>query len=272
MRNLIHSRDDKRCFARCQSVTAQALVLPLSLASFGQMNRTTTYSAIGLSVVAVAAIIDAAFGFGAVEWLVDLRLTDGDQGMSDMVTTDRDVKPVPLIALGLGVSVAAIWFLTTERRRAANGTSPPDSEERAGILSAMLVVAVARGKTSRDEMLGTFQVVTGQRLEDVFVDLAMDRYEGMVDVDPRKIKIEPVSSAIGRRRALGAAMLMAHPMRTVPAMQSLIANMADKIGATEDDCRAVRASIEDWNEDCREITEVPLVSLLRHRRLTLRPA
>ncbi|MBT8474091.1 MAG: hypothetical protein KJO78_01325, partial [Alphaproteobacteria bacterium] len=231
------------------------------------------YGAIVLSALAVAATVDAAFGFGGAAWLADLCLTGTEEDMAAMDMTPREVKPVPLIALSLGVTASAIGFLSIEHRRASSGHVAPDNEERAGILSAMVLVAAAQGRTTRGEILNIFRIVTRHQLEGAFADLALTRYQELLNSDIDQVQMAPISSGLGRRRVLSASLLMGCVSREAPPrIEALIRRLATEIGATDDDCVAARAALDEWHADCRDVKGVSLVSLLCHRPLSLRPA
>lgn len=236
------------------------------------MNNTAINGAIGFSVLAVGATIDAALGLGGVEWLADLCLTDASD-MGEMDMTPREVKPVPLIALSLGITVSAIGLMSIEQKRSLSGRLAPDMAEQAAILSAMLLVATQLGKTSRSELMGFYRIATHHDLEPQIVDLAQERFEDMKDAPPTHIGMEVPKTALGRRRVLAAAMLMARkPEAMTPEVQELIEALVLQIDATLEDAQAVRAALDEWDADCKDVPGVPLFSLLRDRPLALTPA
>lgn len=236
------------------------------------MNKTAIHGAIGFSVLAVGATIDAALGLGGVEWLADLCLTD-EAEMGDMDMSPREVKPVPLIALSLGITVSALGFMSLDQRRSLSGRTAPDTTQQAAILSAMLLVAVQLGKTSRSELTGLYRIATHHDLEPQILDLAIERFEQMKQAPSMSIDIVAPTTALGRRRVLAAAMLMARkPAADTPEIRNLVEALIDRIGASLDDAKAVRAALDEWDADCRNIGSVPLFSLLRDRPLLLKPA
>lgn len=242
------------------------------------MNRFKTYGLVGLCGVGVVATIDSAFGLGGSALLADICMTllEGDTpegemgGMADM---PMEIKPVPLIALSLAATTAAIVALTKDHQRAVSGRSEPDDEERAAILSAMLMVATARGRTSREELMDVFRIVTSHGLNQELLELAYDRFRQMSDADVSQCRLPPVSSSIGRRRTLAAALMIGCVARpSTSEISGLIERIALDIGATSEDVSAARSALKSWQEECVPAHGVSLVTVLRHRPLSLSPA
>ena len=242
------------------------------------MNRFKTYGLVGLCGVGVVATIDSAFGLGGSALLADICMTllEGDTpegemgGMADM---PMEIKPVPIIALSLTATTAAIWALAQDHQRMVSGKSEPDDEQRAAILSAMLMVAAARGRTSREELFDVFRIVTGHDLNQDLLDLAYGRFEQMSAADLAQSRLAPVSSSIGRRRTLAAALMIGCVARpSTHAISALVERIAVDIEATSEDVSAARMALETWQEDCTPMQGVSPVTLLRHRCLTLAPA
>ena len=242
------------------------------------MNRFKTYSLIGLCGVGVMATIDSAFGLGGSALLADICMTilEGDTPQSEMggmTDMPMDIKPVPLIALSLAATTAAIYALTRDHQRMLNGKSEPDDAERASILSAMLLAAAERGRTTREELQDVFHIVTSHRLNRELVDFAYDRFKQLTDTELAQHRLSPLDSSIGRRRTLAAAMMIGCVSKSLPhSMQSMVERIALDIGATPDDILAARHAVEDWHGGCPLAEGVSPVTVFRHRALELVPA
>ncbi len=236
------------------------------------VNRFQTYGLVGLAGVAVLATVDSALGLGGGAFLADICRTfleDDPAGMGDM---RMEVKPVPLIALSLVATVVAITALTREHQRAAAGRSAPDDEERAAVLSAMLIVATSQGRTSREEIMDVFRIVTHHQLDDDLLNLSYDRYLAMSKAGSGDYRLPPVSTSIGRRRTLAAALMIGCVAR--PATEEtlvLIESLALDIGATSEDISAARQALEAWQDGCSPVAGVSPITVLRHRALQLAP-
>ena len=238
------------------------------------MNRFKTYGLGALCGVGVIATLDSAFGLGGGALLADICRTflEDEPMEGGMAGMSMEVKPVPLIALSLAATTAAIWALTQEHQKAVTGRSEPDDEERSAILSAMLIVAVAQGRTSRDEIADVFRIVTCHDLDDDLLETAHKRFRDMVEGEARAYRMVAVSTAIGRRRALAAALMVgcvAH--EPDENMLALIDQMASDMGATSDDIASARSALLHWQQDLEPVQGVSPVSLLRHRNLQLSP-
>ncbi len=239
------------------------------------MNRFKTYGLGALCGVGVIATLDSAFGLGGGAFLADICRTflEDEPMEGGMAGMSMEVKPVPLIALSLAATTAAIWALTREHQRAVTGRSEPDDEERSAILSATLIVAAAQGRTSRDEIADVFRIVTCHDLDDDLLETAYQRFRDMLEGEARAYRMAEVSTAIGRRRALAAALMVGCVAREPgETILSLIGQMASDMGATSDDIAAARGALEHWKADLEPVQGVSPVSLLRHRSLRLRPA
>lgn len=238
------------------------------------MNRFKTYGLAALCGGGVVATVDSALGLGGGALLADICRTFLDDepaggGMADMT---MDVKPVPLIGLSLAATTAAIWALAQEHQKASTGRSEPDGEERAAILSAILIVADAHGRISRDEIADVFRIVTWHEVEADLLEAAYDRYLSMQD-EAHQHRMPKVSTAIGRRRALAAALLVGCVVRPPSEhTAALIEQMAGDIGATPEDISAARCALHDWQKDVRPAVGVSPVAILRHRSLAIAPA
>ncbi|MEM6385932.1 MAG: hypothetical protein AAF718_06820 [Pseudomonadota bacterium] len=242
------------------------------------MNRFKTYGLVGLCGIGVVATIDSAFGLGGSALLADICMTilegapqDGE--MAAMDDMDMEVKPVPLIALSLAATTAAIIALAKDHQRIAMGRAEPDDKERASILSAMLVVAAVSGRTTREEMMDVFRIVTGHGLNDELLDLAYARFATLSQEGAMRSRLPPVSSSIGRRRTLAAAMMIGCVVRPATGnVQRVLDRLAQDIGADANDVSEARQALDNWQEDCTPCHGVSPVTLLRHRPLTLMPA
>lgn len=242
------------------------------------MNRFKTYGLVSLCGVGVVATIDSAFGLGGSALLADICMTllEGDTSegeMGGMADMPMEIKPVPLIALSLTATTVAIWALAKDHQRMVAGKSEPDDEERAAILSAMLIVAAARGRTSREELMDVFRIVTSHGLDHDLLELAYSRFHQMSDTDVAEYRLAPVSSSIGRRRTLAAALMIGCVARPGTAeISDQIERIALEIDATSDDFSAAQQALETWQKDCKPVQGVSLVTVLRHRPLSLAPA
>lgn len=242
------------------------------------MNRFKTYGLIGLCGVGVMATIDSAFGLGGGALLADICMTilEGDTSESEMggmPEMPMEIKPVPLIALSLAATTAAIFALTRDHQRMLKGKSEPDDAERAAILSAMLLAAAERGRTSREELQDVFHIVTSHRLNRELVAFAYDRFKQISDTELAQHRLAPLDSSIGRRRTLAAAMMIGCVSKSLPrSMQSLVERIAFDIGATHDDILAARHAVEDWQGGCSLADGISPITVLRHRALELVPA
>ncbi len=242
------------------------------------MNRFKTYGLGALCGVGVVATLDSAFGLGGGALLADICMTlledepAMDEGMGGMPEMSMEVKPVPLIALSLAATTAAIWALAKEHEKSVTGRTEPDDEERSAILSSMLIVAVVQGRTSRDEMANIFRIVTSHDLDNDLLEAAYQRFCNMRESDTRDYRMPEVSTPLGRRRTLAAALMTGCVARkSEEGMLDLIGKIAADIGATSEDIAAARAALEQWQEDLEPVQGVSPVSLLRHRSLLLNP-
>lgn len=241
------------------------------------MNRFQTYGLCGLAGVSVLATLDSALGLGGSAFLADICMTliEGesatDGGMADM---PMEIKPVPLIAISMAATGAAIYALTRDHQRAQAGLSEPDDEERAAILSAMIVVVAAQGRTSREEIRDVFRIVTNHDLSEELLNLAYVRSNSLVGHEgAADLRLPPVSTTIGRRRSLAAAMILGYIARPASdAVSELIERIALDIGATSADTAAAQRSLDEWQSDFAPMKGVSPVTVLRHRSLRLAPA
>lgn len=243
------------------------------------MNRFKTYGLVGLCGVGVAATIDSAFGLGGSALLADICMTilEGDTpegemggGMADM---PMEIKPVPLIGLSLAATTAAIYALTRDHQRMIRGKSEPDDAERAAILSAMLLVAAERGRTSRDELKDVFRIVTSHRLSPELVDFAYDRFGQMTETELSQYRLAPLGTGIGRRRTLAAALMIGCAARLSPVIvEPLIGRIASDIGAAPEDIQAAQRAVDEWQGDSALMEGISPVTVFRHRDLELTPA
>lgn len=239
------------------------------------VNRFQTYGLCSLAGVAVLATLDSALGLGGGALLADIcrTLLEDEPAKRAMDEMQMEVKPVPLIGLSLAATGAAIFALTREHNRTMTGRSAPDDAETAAILSAMLVVAATQGRASREEIRDVFRIVTGHDVGDELMSLACTRLHAMIGGEVRMHRIPPVSSSIGRRRSLAAALMIGCVARSASdEVASIIEDVALDIGATADDISAARQSLELWQEGCVLAAGVSPVTVLRHRVLTLAPA
>ncbi len=157
--------------------------------------------------------------------------------------------------------------------RDMSGRRAPTTAEQAAILSAMLLVALELGKTSRSEVMAVYQIAARHELEPPILDLALARFVELQETGTTPAELPPQDNALGRRRILAAAMLMARkPNAATPGVEALIERLILQIGATMEDAVAVRAALDAWDADCRDIGNVPLFSLLRDRPLALNAA
>ena len=242
------------------------------------VNRFRTYGLVSLCGVGVAATIDNAFGLGGSAFLADICMTilEGDTpegemgGMADM---PMEIKPVPLIALSLTATAAAIYGLTRDHQRFVSGKSEPDDQERAAILSAMLLVSRARGRVAREEVLDVFRIVTSHDLDRDLLELTLQRFQNASDDELERYRFPPMSSSIARRRTLAAALMVGCVARPATSeVSALIERIGLDIGASSEDVSAARTALHKWQKDCTPANGVSLVTLLRHRSLDLAPA
>lgn len=239
------------------------------------MNRFKTCGLIGLCAVGVTATVDSAFGIGGSALLADICMTilEGDNAEGGMGDMPMEVKPIPIIAISLAATTAAIIALAQDHQKMVTGRSEPDDEERASILSAMLLVAAAQGRASREEMLDVFRIVTHHELDHDLLDFANQRFLALVEADLRQYRLPTVSSSIGRRRTLAAALMLGCVARPAnETVSSLVERIALDIEATSDDIAAARQSLDRWKQGCPTAEGVSLVTVLRHRALDLAPA
>lgn len=239
------------------------------------VNRFQTYGLCSLAGVSVLATVDSALGLGGGALLADIcrTLLEDEPAMGGMGEMQMEVKPLPLIGLSLAATGAAIYALTREHNRTVTGRSEPDDAERAAILSAMLIVAAAHGRVSRDEIRDAFRIVTGHDLGDELLSLACARLHAMIRGEVQSRRLPPVASSIGRRRSLAAALMIGCVARAASEeVAGIIQDLAVDIGATRDDIAAARRSLELWQEGCVPTAGVSPVTVLRHRVLTLTPA
>ncbi|MEM6713431.1 MAG: hypothetical protein AAF590_14300, partial [Pseudomonadota bacterium] len=158
-------------------------------------------------------------------------------------------------------------------QRAANGRAAPDEEEQAAILSAMLLVAVSQGRTTREEIADIFRIVTQHDVADDLISVVYDRYREMVESGAAQHRMAVVSTSIGRRRTLAAALIMGCVARPATVQTTeLIEDIALDIGASSEDVAAARASLKTWQDGFASVPGVSPVTVLRHRRLKLLPA
>jgi hypothetical protein len=243
------------------------------------MNRFKTYGLVGLCGVGVMATIDSAFGLGGSALIADICMTllegdtpegEMDNGMTDM---PMEIKPVPLIALSLVATTAAIVALSRDHQRMLKGKSEPDDAERATMLSAMLLVAAERGRTSREELKDVFRIVTSHRLSPELVEFVYDRFKQMSETELAQYRLAPLTSSIGRRRTLAAALMIGSGATTRhQIIEALLDRIASDIGATPEDIQAAIQSVENWQDGCEFAEGISPVTVLRHRELELTPA
>lgn len=238
------------------------------------MNRLKTFGLIGLAGFAMAAMADYALGLGGLALLAGVGstlLADGAAEAADALPTN--VNPELLIVLSLCVGGAALVALGLDRRKARAGHPKPDEAERTVILSAMLLMATLHGKTSRNEIMDVFRIVTGHRLEESFVDLARERFVEIQKADIRSLGLPKLETSIARRRTIAAALMVGCVVRpAAPGVNRLIERIAFDIRASADDVAAARRALSDWQDDASPVEGTSLVALLRHRVLSLKPA
>lgn len=224
------------------------------------------------------ATVDSALGLGGGALLADIcrTLLDGESemggGMGDM---PMEIKPLPLIMLSMAATGAAIYALAHDQNRILAGQSEPDDAERASILSAMLVVAVAQGHTTRDEFRDVFRIATGHNLSDELLALAYARFNDLLDdsSDRNDLRVPPVATTIGRRRSLAAALMIGCVARKPSdEVSAVLEQMALDIGATSDDVTVARRALSEWQKGCAPMNGVSPVTILRHRNLRLKSA
>lgn len=236
------------------------------------MSKAAINGAIGFSILSVGATIDAALGLGGVAWLAELCLTD-ETAMAGMDMAPRDVNPAPLLALSIGATSTAIVLIAMDQSRSLSVRAVPDAAEQASILSAMLLVACARGRTSRAELSGFYRIATHNDLDPVIADMTMARFAEMQEHGVTCTELSPPSTALARRRVLAAAMLMVRkPDAMTTDMETLIEGIIARIGATVEDAENVKTALDAWDADCQGAEGVPLFSLLRDRPLGLTAA
>ncbi|MEO1025820.1 MAG: hypothetical protein AAFX07_09735 [Pseudomonadota bacterium] len=236
------------------------------------MNKTAINGAIGFSVLSVGATIDAALGLGGVAWLAELCLTD-ESDMAAMDMAPRDVNPVPLLALSMGATATAFGLIAQDQARSLSVHAIPDASEQAAILSTMLLMAGALGKTSRAELSGFYRIATHNELDPAILEMAMARFNEMQASGEMACNLEPLAKPLSRRRVLAAAMLMVRkPDVVTPQIEALIERIIDRVGATMEDATNVKAALDVWDEDCSGVQGLPLFSLLRDRPLALTTA
>jgi len=236
------------------------------------MLKTAINGAIGFSALSIGATIDAALGLGGVAWIAEICFTD-ETAMGAMDMAPREINPVPLIGLSLTSSVAAFALISHEHARSLSVRARPSTEDQASILSAMLAVACLLGKTSRAELAGFYRIATHNDLDPAIADLAFERFEQMRDTGAFACSIAKPKTALGRRRVLAAAMLMARkPEAMRPEVEALIQDIIEQVGVTVEDADCVFQALDAWDADCPQATAVPLFSLLRDRPLALRTA
>ena len=237
------------------------------------MNSAGTYTLICLAALAVLGTLDSALGLGGGALIADICRTILDEGPGEgMAGMDMEIKPVPLIALSLCATMAAIWAVQQENLRRLAGRAPPSDAERAAILGAMLIVATAQGRTSRQEIADVFRIVTSHELEDELLDLSSDRFRVLSRNPIQDVRLAPVETAIGRRRTLAASMMVGCVARPADdQVTQRIETIAMDIGASSEDVAAARAALEGWQRDVTPTEGVSPVALLRHRFLELSP-
>lgn len=239
------------------------------------VNRFQTYGLCGLAGISVLATLDSALGLGGGAFLADVcrTLLEGESDMSaGMGDMQMEIKPLPLIAVSTVATAAAICALTREHRMALAGKSAPSDEEQAAILSAMLVVGIAHGRVSRDEIDDVYRIATGHYLTEEVLNLACFRFREMQSGSVACASLPLVATSIGRRRTLVAALMLGCVAR--PASQSVldtIENIALDIGATADDISAARHALAEWQQGFVPTRGVSTVTVLRHRKLSLAP-
>lgn len=240
------------------------------------MNRFQTYGLCGLAGISVLATLDSALGLGGGAFLADVcrALLEGENDMSGgMWDMQMEIKPLPLIAISTAATGAAIYALTREQKLAMAGRSAPNDEEQAAILSAMLVVSVAQGRVSRDEIDDVYRIVTGHSLTEELLNLACNRFEEMLTGCVECTRLQPVTSGIGRRRTLAAALMLGCVVRPASdEVSDIIEVIALDIGATSHDITSAREALAQWHTGCVPTKGVSPVTVLRHRNLHLTPA
>ncbi len=240
------------------------------------MNRFKTYGLGALCGVGVIATLDSALGLGGGALIADICRTfleDEPASGGGMAGMSMEVKPVPLIALSLAATTAAIWALTQDHQKTFTGRSEPDDEERSAILSSMLIVGLAHGRITRDEVADVFRIVTCHELDDDLLDAAFARFNEMLDSQECSYRMPGVSSSIGRRRALAAALMVGFVGRqSDERISSLIGQLAADMGCSSEDVTAARQALENWKQDLEPVQGVSPVAILRHRHLQLSPA
>lgn len=235
------------------------------------MKHRATHATLGLSATFFCLAVDAVVGVGAAQWLADLCLTDEGAGMADMEMVE--VTPLPLLGISLGLAGIGFWLLLSDDRKSALGLDEPDSAERAGILSAITLVAAASRRTNAFEISDIFQIVTGHPLEEEYANHAMRYFR---TIDPNRINdypLQPIDSALSRRRVLAAALLMGCVVSDItPRVSAMIEQFAVDIGATPDDVASARLALQRWTAGETQLKGMPLITILRGKPLGLTPA
>ena len=236
------------------------------------MRQTVKYSALGFSATCFALAADAAMGLGTAQWLADLCLTEPAGGdMSDMEM--YQVTPGPFLAVSIAMAGIGMGILVTEDREAALGMTPPDTAEHASILSAIVMVAATSGKTTEQDIANVFQIVTGSTLEPKLAELAYQRFRATNPDTMDAYALEPSENPLSRRRIMAAALLVGCVAHEPTARtMDLIETIAFSTGSTPDDVSAAKAALQIWSDTDANLTGSPLITLLKTKRLGLRPA
>ncbi len=234
------------------------------------MKNKATYATLGLSATFFCLAVDAAAGVGAAQWLADLCLTD-DTEMVDMKMVE--VTLLPLLGISLGLAGIGFWLFFSGDRKTALGLDEPDSAERAGILSAIVLVAAASRRTTAIEIGDIFQIVTGHPLEEEYANHAMEYFK---TIDPNRISdhpLQPLGSALSRRRVLAAALLMGCVVSDItPRVGALIQQFGIDIAASPEDVTTARIALQRWTAGETQLKGMPLITVLRGKPLGLTPA
>ena len=235
------------------------------------MSSLVKYSALGFSAVCLGLAADAAVGLGTAQWLADLCLTDASDDMSDMEMVT--VTPGPLLALSLGFAGLGMRIIAAEEKTIALGLGKPTPVENAGILSALILTSAENGRTTEFEIANIYQVVTGHSLEEEVAALTFARYQATDPDAVDQYALEPVESALSRRRILAAALMNACVIGSgSPRLGGMIERFAVDIGATPDDVAAANTALQRWTATDSALSGAPLITLLRSKPLGLRPA
>ena len=234
------------------------------------MRQTIKLASLGFSATCFCLAVDAAVGVGAAQWLADLCLTDASDDMSDMVM--EPVTPLPFLTISIAMAGVGLGMLFTEDREAALGLTSPDAAEHTDILSAIVMVAAAAGKTRQQDISDVFQIATGTALEPDLAQLAHQRFQTLDPQQLRSFKLTPNERPLARRRTISAALLMgcvAHaPTRNT---HRVIEHLVASIGATPEDITAAKHALTDWTTTDSGLTGLPLITLLKGKPLGLRP-